>query len=131
MQNGSQSLHCAQVYIYEDGMPYSNFTQGNFIEDGLSEGGEAEVGVAEVGSAEVGIAEVGEAKVGSAEVSFKEVGSAEVGSAEVGIAEVGSGALMPYPPRRPDFASLFEQLKLFLVSHFLSLLFFAFRRWSL
>src|SRR5260221_651598 len=120
-------------------------TEVGSIEVGIAEVGPAEIGSSEVGLAEVGLTEVGTAQVGATEVGSAQVGFAEIGSpveyfsedgsalggkAEIGIAQVGFAQVwsergMLFSPRIPDFSSLFQQVKLFLIGHRVFLL-----RWS-
>ncbi len=127
---GLAEVGAAEVGSIEVGIAEVGPAETGSTEVGLAEVGSAEVGSAQVGATEVGSAQVGFAEIGSPVEYFSEDGSALGGKAEIGIAQVGSAQVwsergMLFSPRIPDFSSLFQQVKLFLICHSVFLL-----RWT-
>lgn len=121
--DGTAENGIAEVSIAENGIAENGTVEIGTIEIGIAEVSTDEVGTVETGIAEVSTDEVGTVETGIAEVGTVETGIAEVSTDEVGIAEVKCISRMFRSPCIPVLDSLQETVYLFLICHYVLLLF--------
>ena len=88
-----------------------------YIEIGCTEVGPKKIDSDEVGIAEIGFAEISFAQVGLVKIGTTEISIAEFGSTEISFAQVWLNMSIFCPPLIPCPHPLFEDVKVFLISH--------------
>ena len=135
---GVCELGSAEIGFFEVGKPENGYSAIDSAEIGSGENSVAEIGPKDMGILETGIfeidmpemskAEIGSSEVGIEEISMLENSVGEIGVSEIGfpensIAEIGVNLWMLLSPLIPALYSLFQASHIFVVCHYIHLLF--------